>query len=155
MRKTVTGKPLTELEVFIGEWRVDAVHARNPAELLHGRAAFEWWPAGERTFVLERWSMEHPDFPDSINLIGATQPDGGLAIHYYDTRGVHRVYLMSFKDATWTVSRKRKAGSKTDFDQRFVGEFSADRRTITGEWQRTDPGKSQMMHDLDVTYTKL
>ena len=153
MTKTVVGEPLVELTALIGEWRVDVVHVRNPAEVLHGRASFEWWPAGERTFVLERWSMEHPDFPDSINILGATRSGGELAVHYFDTRGVHRVYDMALKDAVWTLSRK--ATDKKDFDQRFSGTFSADRRTITGEWQRTDPGKSKFMHDLDVTYTKV
>jgi len=153
MTKTVTGRPLAELNALIGEWRIDAVHVRNTAEVLHGRAAFEWWPAGERTFVLERWTMEHPDFPDSINIIGATGLDGALAVHYFDTRGVHRIYEMELKDAVWTL--QRKASDRKDFDQRFRGTFSADRRTVTGGWERTDPGQSAFMHDMDVTYTKL
>ena len=97
--------------------------------------------------------MEHPDFPDSISVIGATRPGEGLAIHYFDTRGVHRVYEMDLREAVWTLSRD--ATDPKDFAQRFVGSFSADRRTIKGERQRSEPGETRLKHDLDVTYTKL
>ena len=154
MKKTVVAKPLIELEMFVGEWIVEGAHARNTSEILHGRVSFEWWPPGDRTFLLQRSSMEHPDFPDSINIIGATRAGGGLELHYFDTRGVHRVYDMTLDGAVWTLSRKGSPGG-TDFDQRLVAEFSADRKTIKGEWQRTEPGKTEMKHDFELTYTKL
>lgn len=154
MRKTVVGQPLAELEMFIGEWVVEGAHVQNPAEILHGRAAFEWWPAGDRTFVLQHSTMEHPDFPDSISVIGTTGPHGAMALHYFDTRGVHRVYDMDLTGAVWTLWRKG-APHGADFDQRFMGEFSADRRTINGEWKRTEPGETRLKHDFTVTYTKV
>jgi hypothetical protein len=97
--------------------------------------------------------VEHRDFPDSISVIGAMGggPGGALAMHYFDTRGVHRLVDMTFVNGVWTLSRK---GAPGDFDQRFVATLSADGRTIAGEWERSERPGSELKHDFDVTYTK-
>jgi hypothetical protein len=95
--------------------------------------------------------MDHPDFPDSISVIGATGPHGRLALHYFDTRGVHRVYDMTFENSVWTLSRK---GGPGDFDQRYLGQLSPDGKMIVGSWKKTEPGGSVMKHDFDITLTK-
>jgi hypothetical protein len=119
--------------------------------VIRGRAVFEWW--GDRAFVIHRSTMDHPDFPDSISVIGATGPGGGLAQHYFDTRGVHRLSDMTFARGVWTVTRK--AVDPADFDQRLNARFSADGNTITGDFERSDPGAHEMKHDMAVTYTRV
>ena len=90
--KNVVGKPLDELEPFIGEWNMEGRHVAFPDDVIRGHSRFEWW--GDRVFVLQHSSVDHPDFPDSLSVIGATRPDGGLALHWFDTRGVRRLFDM-------------------------------------------------------------
>ena len=75
-------------------------------------------------------------------MIGATRPGGGLAQHYFDTRGVHRLYDMTFDRGVWTLARK--AASATDFDQRMDAKFSEDGNRITGDFELTDTGAQEM-----------
>jgi len=149
--KNVVATPLEELEPFVGEWSVEARHVALPNEVIRGRSVFEWW--ADRAFLIHRSNFDHPDFPDSISVIGATRPGGELAQHYFDTRGVYRVYDMTFGRGVWTLART--AVSATDFDQRLKARFSADGNTITGDFEATEPGAHEMRHDLSVTYTRV
>ena len=149
--KNVVAKPLDELQPFIGEWSVEGRHVALPNTLIRGRSVFEWW--GDRTFLMQRSTVDHPDFPDSISVIGATRPNGGLAQHYFDTRGVHRLFEMTFVAGIWTLMRKA-VGAK-DFDQRMTATFSADGNTITAEFEVTDAATHEMRRDFSVSYTKV
>ena len=149
--KNVVATPLEPLQPFIGEWSVEARHVAVPDTVIRGRSVFEWW--GDRAFLIHRSTTDHPDFPDSISVIGATRPGGGLAEQYFDTRGVHRQFDMTFHDGVWTLTRQ--AVSASDFGQRSVAKFSADGNTITGEFERTEPGSHEMKHDMAATYTRV
>ena len=148
--KNVVAKPLNALQPFIGEWNVEGKHVALPDVVIRGHSVFEWW--GDRTYLIHRATLDHPDFPDSIQVMGATRPDGGLAQHYFDSRGVHRLYDMTFDRGVWTLSRK--AMNASDFDQRLTAKFSADGNTITAESERTEPGAHEMQHDFAITYTR-
>jgi hypothetical protein len=148
--KNVVGRPLDDLQPLIGEWSIEGRHVALPNVVVHGRSTFEWW--GDRTFLIQKSTMDHPDFPDSIWFIGATSPEGGLQGHYFDTRAVHRVYDMTFGRGVWTLSRKA-AGPK-DFDQQMHATFSGDGNTITAESQLREQGDQAMRHDLAMTYRR-
>lgn len=148
--KTVVGKPLDELQPFIGEWTVEGRHVAFPNAVIEGRSVFEWW--GDRTYLMHHSTFDHPDFPDSISVVGATRPDGGLALHWFDTRGVHRVFDMTFANGVWSISRK--AVGPKDFDQDMRATFSADANTITSESRLREPGAHDMKPDFAVTYTR-
>lgn len=149
--KNVLGKPLDALQPFIGEWTVEGRHVAFRDAVIHGRSVFEWW--GERTFLVQHFTFDHPDFPDAISMIGATGPGGGLAQHYFDTRGVHRIYDMTFAGGVWTLMRT--AVDAKDFDQGMRARFSADGNSITGEWKRSEPGTHELQHDLSVIFTRV
>ena len=149
--KTDVGKPLDALQLVIGEWNVEGRHVAFPDTVVRGRSVFEWW--GNRTFLMHRSTFDHPDFPDSISVIGTTQPNGGLAQHYFDTRGVHRLFDMTFDRGVWTLDRK--AIGPKDFDQRMKATFSADDNTITAEFELRDSGTHEMRHDFSVMYTRV
>ena len=149
--KNVVGKPLDELQPFIGEWSFEGRHVAIPNAVIRGRSVFEWW--ADRTFLMHRSTCDHPDIPDSISVIGATRPGGGLAQHYFDTRGVHRLFDMTFARGVWTLART--AAGPTDFDQRMDAKFSADGNTITGGFEVRDSGTHEMRHDFSVTYTRV
>jgi hypothetical protein len=68
------------------------------------RVGFEWLPG--RRFLVERWEVPVPEAPDGIAIIGV-DPDseGNYLQHYFDSRGVARVYRMSFRDGVWKLWR--------------------------------------------------
>jgi hypothetical protein len=134
---------LERLGVLVGEWRTTV-----PGVDASGRTTFEWLDGGG--FLIERSTVDRAEFPNAICVIGATGPDGGLQQHYFDSRGVARIYDMTLEDGTWTLYR---AGP--DWPQRYVGEVSEDGGTITGRWEAgTEPG-APLEHDFDLTYTRV
>ena len=141
------------LTPFIGEWRLSAGFGHAPAADLGAWARFEWLP-GER-FLVERWEVPIPEAPDGIAIIGA-DPDseGNYLQHYFDSRGVARVYRMSVEAGVWKLWRDQPDFSALDFSQRFTGTFSADGRSIAGRWEICHDGGKTWEHDFDLTYTK-
>lgn len=138
-----TGGALERLEALVGEWET-----RVPGVEAEGRTTFEWLEGGG--FLIERSSVDRPEFPNGICVIGATGPDGGLQQHYFDSRGVARVYEMTFEDRVWTLFREGP-----DWPQRYVGELSADGNTITGRWEAGSESGAPLEHDFDLNYTRL
>jgi hypothetical protein len=142
---------LERLDAFVGEWSIEASFARLSAPAgVTGHAVFEWVLGGQ--FLVER--AEVPDAPDSIAIVGL-DPDGeAFTQHYFDSRGVTRLYAMTFNDGIWTLLRDSPDFSPLDFWQRFTGEFSSDGGTISGRWETCRNG-SIWEHDFDLTYRKL
>jgi hypothetical protein len=141
-----TSGSLKRLDVLAGEWEtnVSGVEAE-------GRTTFEWLEGGG--FLIERSTVDRPEFPNGICVIGATGPEGGLQQHYFDSRGVARVYKMTFTDGVWTLLRDKADFSPLDFSQRYAGTFSGDGKTIVGAWQICHDGKT-WEHDFDLTYIR-
>ena len=149
---TNNGDSLKPLEPFIGEWRLMAVFKDMPPADLDARVSFEWLP-GER-FLIERWEVPIPEAPDGIAIIGADpERQGNYLQHYFDSRGIARVYKMSFDNGVWKLWRDAPDFSPLDFSQRYTGTFSEDGRTITGAWEICHDGKT-WEHDFDLTYTR-
>jgi len=127
-----------------GRWTTEATHPYLPGAVIHGSSDIEWLE-GER-FLIYRTSYDHPDIPDSISIIGDTD---GLHMHYFDTRGVHRIYDVTVTDDGWEMAMDRDApaGSFASPDERFSQRmrytFEDDDRTMTG--------KGRLSHD-DVTW---
>jgi hypothetical protein len=121
-----TDDRLEPLNALVGEWRIEATHPAFPSTVVHGQADFEWLE-GER-FLLQRSRTDHPEFPDSLIVFGAESEE--LSMHYFDSRGVHRVYGVGFGDGVWRMWRHAPG-----FSQRFTGVFSDDGDTIEGLWQ--------------------
>ena len=118
-----------------------------PGETIRGTSTFEWLD-GER-FVIWRSESEHPEIPNGISIIGVT--DGQLTMHYFDERGVYRVYATSLDEAAWRFWRD---ASPPDLSQRFTGTFSDDGNTITGRGQLSKDG-STWEDDLDLNYQRV
>ena len=107
-----------------------------------------------RQFVIQRWEVPHPDAPDGIAIIGWDSGRGSLLQHYFDSRGVARLYEMSFGDGVWKLSRTEADFSPLDFAQRYTGAISDDGRAIRGAWELSTDG-SQWEHDFDLSYSKI
>jgi hypothetical protein len=136
-----------ELDAFIGEWTIEASFEGAPP----GTVAFEWMPGGK--FLVQRWEVPHPAAPDGLAVIGYDEGRGTYLQHYFDSRGVARVYEMTLEDDTWTLSRTEADFGPLDFAQRWVGTFSDDGRTIEGAWEIAHDGTT-WEKDFDLTYRK-
>jgi hypothetical protein len=134
---------LSDLEVLVGEWSVEV-----PGFAVEARTTFEWLEGGG--FLIQRASVDQPEFPNGVMVIGSTGPDGALQQHYFDSRGVHRVYEMTLEGGVWTLWREGP-----DWPQRYVGELSDDGNTITGRWERGESLGAPLQHDFDLTYRRL
>jgi hypothetical protein len=161
-RMRMTLDPTLEpLDRLVGTWTTEATHPAVPGVVVHGTAIVEWLE-GER-FLVHRARTDHPDFPDAISIIGLTERDridsatgatpaaagkSQLRMHYFDSRGVSRVYEVSIDDASWQLWRDAPG-----FSQRFTGTSADGGDTIVGRWQlcRDD------LHwddDLEITYRR-
>jgi hypothetical protein len=146
------GIPAVEaLEPLVGEWSIEAGFAGGSPDDTRGRVVFEWM-AGRR-FLIERWEVAHPDAPDGIAIIGFDEGRQTLLQHYFDSRGVARVYEMSFADGSWKLSRTAPDFSPLSFLQRFEGILKDGDTVIEGRWETSKDG-SNWETDFDLTYTK-
>ncbi|HKA97185.1 MAG TPA: hypothetical protein VKD66_13040 [Streptosporangiaceae bacterium] len=140
------------LAPFVGEWRILAAFGDTPPADIGAKASFAWL-AGEQ-FLIERWEVPLPEAPDGIAIIGADRGrEGGYLQHYFDSRGVARVYKMSVEEGVWRLWRDEPDFSPLDFSQRFTGTFSADGTTIAGRWEICQDGTT-WEHDFDLTYAR-
>ena len=110
------------------------------------RVSFEW--LGD-AYLIERWTVDQPEAPDGIAVLGPDESGEQLVQHYFDTRGVARVYSMSLEDGVWKLWR-----DGDDFSQRFSGTFSEDGRRIDGRWEIAHDGETWET-DFDLTYEKI
>lgn len=133
---------LEALDVVVGDWTIELTHPSFDAPV-QGEAVFEWLE-GER-FLVQRSSNEHPDAPDSIAVIGVME-NGELAMHYFDSRGVQRVYGVAVDGDEWRMWRDAPG-----FGQRFSGTIGA--AEIAGQWQLCRDDET-WADDLRITYRR-
>lgn len=102
---------------------------------------------------------EPAELPDSVSIIGGA-PDGEpQPMHYFDARGVKRLYLTDIEGSTWRIWRAPgedwNGPDGPGFDQRFIGEISSDGRTIEGRWERGTPDAGDRWEtDFPMTYVR-
>ena len=152
MKEKDPSPEMAPLEPLIGEWSVEALFPGVPPTDLRGRTVFEWMTGGK--FLLQRWEVPIDEAPDGLAVIGPDQDNGAYLQHYFDSRGVARVYAMSFDRGVWKLSRTSADFSPLDFAQRFTGTLSDDGRTIQGRWELAHDG-STWEHDFDLVYTRV
>lgn len=120
------------LEPLIGEWSMAMVMPgeETPDELpdVGARVTFEWM--GEKAFVFQRWTVPIPEAPDGLAVIGWDEGRGTFLQHYFDERGVARVYEMTFDIGLWKLERRKKDFSPFEFSQRFTGALTDDGKRI-------------------------
>jgi hypothetical protein len=143
---------LQALEPLVGEWSMVPTFEGMAPPGTGAPVSFGWLPGGR--FLIERWEVPVPEAPDGIAVIGADpEREGNYLQHYFDSRGVARVYRMSFEDGVWKLWRTEPDFSPLDFSQRFTGTLGDDGKAIAGAWEICHDGKS-WEHDFDLTYTK-
>lgn len=147
--RTDAGKiALERLEILVGEWEVEAdlPGASGPA-----RTKFEWILDG--AFLLQSAEIPHPEAPDSHSIFTADPESGAYSMHYFDSRGVVRIYEMDLDDERWTMTRTEPDFSPLPFAQRYSGTFEDDGRAIVGQWEKADDGTNWEV-DFGLNYRK-
>lgn len=143
---------LRRLDGLLGEWETEASFEAgffgpgSPAVSGRGRTTFEWFDGG--FFLIQRATAEDPGAPSGIMIIGLDTEPGTFEQHYFDSRGVARVYQMSLDGTTWKLWR-----AAPGFHQRYTGVFSEGGNRITGAWEKSEDG-SNWSHDFELRYTK-
>jgi hypothetical protein len=138
---------IDRLEPLIGHWRLKT--SLGEAEAM---TTFEWALGGQ--FLLERTRIDIPQAPDSLCVIAFDAETDAFTQHYFDSRGVVRVYAMTLDAGVWTLTREAPDFTPLKFSQRYVGEFSADGTRIDGRWEKTEPGGSEYSVDFELSYVR-
>ena len=116
------------LEPLLGEWTAEVRHP--DIGVVHGEMSIEWLDGGG--YLVQRSAMEDQRFPRGLILIGPTEDGDRIVQHYFDSRGVARVYEISL---------------------RSTGTFSDDGSQIEVRLERTEPDGT-WVHDFDIVYRR-
>ena len=144
---------LDRLETLIGHWEMEAEFEAgyfgpgSPAVTGRGgRTTFEWLEG--KFFLTQRFVNEHPAAPSGVAIIGPGAEPETFSQHYYDSRGVTRVYQMTLDAGVWKLWREAPG-----FWQRYSGVISSDGGTIEGAWEGSADGR-EWKHDFGLTCIK-
>ena len=127
---------MNEFDPLIGTWHGEGEIPLEPRTKISEEVTIE--RLGK--FIVFSSIAEPAEVPDSISIIGGA-PDGEpQPMHYFDARGVKRQFLMTLAGSRWTIWRAPgedwNGPDGPGFNQRFIGEISADGKTIAGRWER-------------------
>jgi hypothetical protein len=147
MDQPTAEQALRRLEPLVGDWTLEASFPGGEPWPGGGTVTFEWHPSGAH--LVERATIEHPEAPDSVSIIGCDAANGTYLQRYSDSRGVCRVYEMSIRDREWKLWRDGEP-----FSQRFTGTIGDDGNTITGRWEIAEDGTNYST-DFDLTYHRV
>ena len=147
MDQPTAEKALKELEPLVGAWSLEAIPPGGEPWPGQARATIEWHDSGAH--LVERSTVEMPEAPDGISIMGCDAANGTYYQLYSDERGVCRVYEMSIDAHEWKLWR-----TGNPFAQRFTATISDDGQTIAGRWEKAEDGTNFTV-DFDLTYRRI
>jgi hypothetical protein len=147
MEQPTAEQALKKLEPLVGEWTLVAGPPGADPWPGEARATFEWHDSGAH--LVMRSTVELPEAPDGISIMGCDAANGTYFQLYSDERGVCRVYEMSITDDEWKLWREGDP-----FPQRFTATISDDGNTIAGRWEKAEDG-TNFTTDFDLTYRRV
>ena len=131
---------------LVGSWATEATHPGMPGTVVSGEATFEW--LADQHVLIHRTHYDHPQLPDAVAVIGVV--DGELSMHYFDVRGVHRVFTVAIDASTW-----RYRNDTPGFAQRFTGTLSGDGTVMNGRGELSRDHGATWQPDLTITYRRI
>jgi hypothetical protein len=139
---------LARLEPLVGQWTTEASIAPG----LEGSSTFEWTLDGQ--FLVQRSTIPHPAAPEGYSIIGVDETGQRCTQHYFDSRGVARLYEMTFDGRDWQLLRAEPDFFPLDFSQRYIGTLSEDGNTIEGRWEKSGDGSTWEL-DFHLSYRRV
>ncbi len=144
-----------EFEPLIGRWHGEGVLPIEPPMQLSVDATIERLGS----FVVFRSVGEPAELPDSVSIIGGAPAGEPQPMHYFDERGVKRLFLTTLEGSTWAIWRAPgedpNGPDGPGFDQRFIGELWADGSRIDGRWERgTSDDGDEWELDFPMVYVR-
>lgn len=147
MDQPTAEEALKALEPLVGEWTLEAIPPGGEPWPGEARTTFEWHESGAH--LIQRWTVEMPEAPNGVAIIGCDAANGTYYQLYSDDRGVCRVYEMSIGGGEWKLWREGPP-----FAQRFTATFEEDGSTITGRWEIAEDGVS-FEPDFELSYRRV
>ena len=141
---------LERLGIFVGEWDLEITAMSfhpDPSAAVRGHISFDRVEGG--AFLIQHSEVLATEFPRSVAILAPDDAAETYGMLYFDSRGVSRIYRMTFSGGIWTIWRDFPG-----FSQRFHGTFSEDHNVITARWEKSSAG-SNWEHDFDLTYTRV
>jgi hypothetical protein len=147
MDQPTAEEALKRLEPLVGEWILEAKPPDGPPWPGEARATIEWHDSGAH--LVQHSTVDMPEAPDSISIMGCDAANGTYFQLYSDERGVCRVYEMSISDREWKLWREG-----APFPQRFSAQISDEGNTIAGRWEKAPDGRTWET-DFELVYRKV
>ena len=143
-----------EFEPLIGEWHGEGEFPDPPLKL-----AAETTIERLGEFIVIRSVGEPAEVPDTISIVGGAPHGEPQPMHYFDSRGFKRMFLMAVDGSTWTIRRAPgedwNGPDGPGFNQRYIAEISADGRAIAGRWERgLGPAGDEWELDFPFDYVR-
>ena len=134
---------LASMAALLGEWTMLSPQFPD----FRGRSKIEW--NGDGGYLMMRDEVDRGEFPSGTWVVGGDDSDEHSIALYHDSRGVSRVYHMTFVDGIWKIWRNAPG-----FNQRFIGRVDRAGTSIAGQWE-TSEDASRWEKDFDLVYQKV
>jgi hypothetical protein len=149
MDQPTAEEALARLDVLVGEWTQEATPPGGEPWPGEASATFEWLEGSDHRLLVERSTVEMPEAPNGVCVIGCDAATGAYYQLYTDDRNVCRVYEMSLEGGEWKLWRDGEP-----FSQRFTATISEDGNTIEGRWEAAKDG-TNWETDFDLIFRRL
>jgi hypothetical protein len=140
---------LKELEVLVGEWTLEAIPPGGEPWPGGARITFEWLEGSDKRLLVERSTVEMPEAPNAVCVIGCDAAKGTYYQLYSDDRNVCRIYEMSIGNGEWRIWR-----DGDPFAQRFKATISDDGNRIEARWEAAKDG-TNWETDFDLVFRRV
>ena len=131
---------MSAVDRLLGAWEFTMHHAAMSGPIT-GRQQYERVLDG--AFVLLHWTYDHPDFPDAMALLSDDR------YHYFDVRGITRVFDLKVDDAGWSMVRL-----DDDFSQRSTARFRGP-DAMDGAGEISSDAGVTWQPDFTITYQRV
>ena len=128
------------LDALIGGWSITMRHVAM-GQPVTGHQRYE--RVLDQAFVMLHWTFDHADFPDAVALMDE------CAFHYFDVRGVTRIFDFEIGPQGWSMTRR-----DDDFWQRCAATF-VDSGMMEARGENSHDAGVSWQHDFTMTYCRI
>ncbi|WKA59314.1 hypothetical protein QWY16_03935 [Planococcus shenhongbingii] len=150
METTARDDMMKRMDFFIGNWNMEVIHPHIQPSPISGQTNFRWL---DEKYVIQRTHINKSEFPDNTIIYDCNPDTGQYLMHYFDSRGVTRLYSMNLENGVWKWWRNTADFSPLKFQQRFTGEVDDTGKTIRSLLEKSDDGVN-WERDFEVVYRK-